>query len=80
MLLFFKIVVPEGSGANGSVGVAFLTVQRGISFVGETIVFWEVNDEGRQDLEPNSGNLTFMEVLYNIRSVLAHHSNQILVN
>lgn len=37
-------------------------VERAVGFVGEVTVFWEVAVEGRQDLEPSSGNLTFQEV------------------
>lgn len=55
-------VLLSESSAGGSVGSAPLTVERGTSFLGEVTVFWEVSPEGRQDLEPISGNLTFQEV------------------
>ena len=44
--------------------MASLTVERGVSAVGESTVYWEVSSNGLQDLEPVSGNLTFQEVLY----------------
>lgn len=43
-------------------GSATLMVMRGVGLVGESIVYWEVSSDGRQDLEPVSGNLTFSEV------------------
>ena len=42
-------------------GLASLTVERGTSSAGEVTVFWEVAEEGRMDLEPTRGNLTFQE-------------------
>lgn len=50
------------SESGGSAGSASLSVERRVSFVDEVTVFWEVDSEGRQDLEPISGNLTFQEV------------------
>ena len=43
-------------------GMATLTVQRTGNFVGVVTVYWEVEEDGRQDLEPTSGNLTFDQV------------------
>ena len=45
-------------------GVATLTVERSTSFIGEVVVYWEVSDDGLDDLEPSSGNLTFADVSY----------------
>ena len=43
-------------------GVATLTVERSTGFVGEITVYWEVDMDGIDDLEPSSGNLTFADV------------------
>ncbi len=43
-------------------GVVTLTVQRTTNFVGVVTVFWEVSEDGRMDLQPTSGNLTFAPV------------------
>lgn len=61
MLLFFPLQIVLSEGTTSS-GLASLTVERDTSFVGEVTVFWEVASEGRQDLEPVRGNLTFEEV------------------
>lgn len=55
-----QILIPE-SGVNSS-GAASLVVMREVGLVGEVIVYWEVSSDGRQDLEPVRGNLTFPEV------------------
>ena len=43
-------------------GVVTLTVERSTSFIGEVVVYWEVSNDGLDDLEPSSGNLTFADV------------------
>ena len=50
------------SESGDAVGSASLAVERGTSSIGVVTVFWEVAVEGRQDLEPIRGNLTFEEV------------------
>ena len=45
-------------------GVATLTVERSTSSIGEVVVYWEVEDEGMDDVEPASGNLTFADVSF----------------
>ena len=43
-------------------GVVTLTVQRTANFMGVVTVYWEIEDDGLMDLEPTSGNLTFVPV------------------
>ena len=45
-----------------TMGTASLVVERDTGSTGEVTVFWEVAPEGRSDLEPVDGNLTFPEV------------------
>ena len=60
MSVGLQLLVPE-SMANSS-EVATFTVMRRTSFVGTVVVEWAVSDDGRDDLEPDSGTLIFPEV------------------
>ena len=61
------------SESMDSMGVATLTIERSTSTIGEVVVYWEVEDEGMDDLEPTSGNLTFADVSFLQYST--HHIN-----
>ena len=55
-----QILTPERD-INSS-GAVTLVVLRQVGLVDESVVYWEVSSDGRLDLEPVSGNLTFPEV------------------
>ena len=57
-----QLRVSESVDSNDPMGIATLTVERSTSTIGEVVVYWEVEDEGMDDLEPTSGNLTFADV------------------
>lgn len=59
----FQILLPESEGPNDANGVATLTVLRTRNSVGNITVYWEISEDGRMDLQPTSGNLTFTEVV-----------------
>ena len=57
-----QLVVSESFGSDDPMGVVTLTVERSTGFIGEVIVYWEVEDDGLDDIEPADGNLTFADV------------------
>ena len=57
-----QLLVSESADLDDPMGVATLTVERSTGFNGEVVVYWEVEDDGIDDLEPASGNLTFADV------------------
>ena len=57
-----QILLPESEGPDDTNGVATLTVLRTRNTVGDITVYWKVREDGRMDLEPSTGNLTFREV------------------
>ena len=61
--IMFQILLPESEGPNDANGVATLTVLRTRNSVGNITVYWEISEDGRMDLQPTSGNLTFTEVV-----------------
>ena len=60
-----QLLVSESADLDDPMGVATLTVERSTGFNGEIVVYWEVEDDGLDDLEPAGGNLTFADVSYN---------------
>ena len=62
MGFFLQFLIPESSSPSDPMGLVTLTVQRTANFVGVVTVYWEVEEAGRMDLEPTSGNLTFVPV------------------
>ena len=57
-----QVLIPESEGPDDPLGLATLTILRTRNFVGRVTVYWEVSEEGRMDLLPTSGNVTFEEV------------------
>lgn len=69
-----QLLVSESSDLDDPMGVATLTVERSTGFNGEVTVYWEVEDDGIDDLEPASGNLTFADVSSSsYLNLLKHH-------
>ncbi len=57
-----QLLLTESADFSDPLGVATLTVERSTGFVGEVVVYWEVEDDGIDDIEPAAGNLTFADV------------------
>ena len=69
-----QFLIPESIGLDDPLGVATLTVKRERNFVGVVTLYWEVSEDGRLDLEPVSGNLTFAEVSSHLSARTDHSS------
>ena len=60
--IIMQLLLTESVDSTDPMGVATLTVERSTGFVGEVIVYWEVENDGVNDIEPARGNLTFADV------------------
>ena len=69
-----QLVVSESVSFIDPMGVVTLTVERSTGFVGEVVVYWEVEDDGLDDIEPAGGNLTFADVSYCSSLSMCHNN------
>lgn len=68
-----QLLLSESADFNDPMGVATLTVERSTGFVGEVVVYWEIEDDGVDDIQPADGNLTFADVSQSYNNVVSDY-------
>ena len=70
---YLQLLLSESADFSDPMSVATLTVERSTGFVGEVVVYWEVEDDGVDDIQPAEGNLTFADVSQSYNNVVSDY-------